>query len=325
MGLVFATSACSRGEVLPGALDDQTWWRLIETLSEPAGTFDLSDNFVSNEPDYADRVRWLRPSGGGYLGVGPEQNFSYIAALRPDIAFIVDIRRENRNLHLLYKALFELAGDRVEFVSHLFARPRPAGLRPDASVDEIFERFAAVPPSRALYDSTAALVRERLLTVHRLPLSEADLDWIARASEAFFVDGPDIVFWGDRTVDAARPSYRTLMTATDITRQTRSYLAAESAFNFVKDLQMRNLIVPVVGDFGGPRAMRGVGDYVRAHGDVIHAIYASNVSVYLTNQQTLAFCGNLASLPAAPGAQFLESTRMRSLASKLRGCPAGPG
>ena len=68
-----------------------------------------------------------------------------------------------------------------------------------------------------------------------------------------------------------------------------------------------------------------MGDYVRAHGARIHAIYASNVSVYLTNQQTLAFCANLATLPAAPGAQFLESTRMRSLASKLKGCPIAPG
>ena len=262
MGLVLATSACGRGEALPGALDDQTWWRLIETLSEPAGTFDLSDNFVSNEPDYADRARWLRPSGGAYLGVGPEQNFSYIAALRPDMAFIIDIRRENQSLHLLYKALFELSGDRVEFVSRLFSRPRPPGLASSASADEIFQRFDAVPPSRVLYDATAALVRERLLTVHRLPLSEADLQWIARASEAFFVDGPDIQFWGDRTVAAARPSYRTLMTAKDMTRQARSYLAAEGAFAFVKDLQMRNLVVPIVGDFGGPCAMRRVGDFV---------------------------------------------------------------
>ena len=46
---------------------------------------------------------------GVYIGVGPEQNFSYIARLRPTIAFIVDIRLENRNLHLLHKAVIELS------------------------------------------------------------------------------------------------------------------------------------------------------------------------------------------------------------------------
>ena len=322
--IVLAVGACGRHRALPDALDDQAWWGLVEGLSEPPGTFDLSENFVSNEPDFAERARWLRPSGGVYLGVGPEQNFSYIAGLRPRMAFIVDIRRENRSLHLLYKALFELSGDRVEFVSRLFARPRPAGLGANASADEIFQRFDAIAPSRVLYDSTAALVRERLLTIHRLPLPEGDLQWMARASEAFFVDGPDIQFWGDRTVEAARPAYRTLMTAKDVTGQGRSYLATEDGFRFVKTLQARNLVVPVVGDFGGPGAMRRVGEYIRKHGDVVHAVYASNVSVYLTNQKALAFCGNLATLPAASNAQFIESTRMRSLASKLRGCPIIP-
>ena len=120
---------------------------MIESLSEPAGTFSLSDNFVSNEPRFAENVRWLRPMGGVYIGVGPEQNFSYIARLRPAMAFIVDIRRENRDLHLFYKVLFELSTDRADFVSRLFSRPRPAGLEWDASAEEIFVSYDGVPSS----------------------------------------------------------------------------------------------------------------------------------------------------------------------------------
>src|SRR5205809_746380 len=105
LSALLSTTACHQSRV-PAAMSDQEFWRLSETLSEPPGTFSLSDNLVSNEPHMAENVRWLRPSGGVYIGVGPEQNFSYIAKLRPTIAFIVDIRRENRNLHLLYKALF---------------------------------------------------------------------------------------------------------------------------------------------------------------------------------------------------------------------------
>ena len=77
-----------------GGLSDQEFWRLVGTLSEPAGAFELSDTFVSNETSVPELARWLRPSGGVYIGVGPEQNFTYIAALRPAMAFIVDIRRE---------------------------------------------------------------------------------------------------------------------------------------------------------------------------------------------------------------------------------------
>ena len=321
--LLFAVAlsaiACQRSN-LPSALTDQEFWNLSEALSEPAGSFNLSDNLVSNEPRFAENVRWLRPTGGAYVGVGPEQNFSYIARLRPAMAFIIDIRRENRNLHLLYKALFELSSDRADFVSRLFSRPRPDALQPTASAEEIFAKYDRISPSREQYDRNAMLVRERLLTTHGLPLSQIDLDWIDRAFKAFYADGPAIQFWGSRSVDAVRPSYRQLMTAKDLMGQTRSFLATEEGYAFVKDLHSRNRIVPVVGDFGGPSAMRRVGDYVRKHADVIHAFYGSNVGVYLNNQQTRAFCRNLATLPVSSDAWFIESDAVRPMTSKLKAC-----
>ena len=152
-----AVAACS-GSTIPHALSDREWWGLIETLSEAPGAFELSDNFVSNEPDPAERARWLVGSGGAYIGVGPEQNFTYVAAARPDIAFVLDIRRENLALHLLYKALFELSGDRAEFVSQLFSRPRPAGVARDSGVDELFRTFERVPRSFAELAATRSRV-----------------------------------------------------------------------------------------------------------------------------------------------------------------------
>ena len=83
-----------------------------------------------------------RSPGGVYLGVGPEQNFTYIAALKPKMAFIIDIRRGNLHLHLMYKALFELSADRAEFVSRLFTKKRPAGLTRDVDRGRtIFDAF----------------------------------------------------------------------------------------------------------------------------------------------------------------------------------------
>ena len=63
-----------------------------------------------------------------------------------------------------------------------------------------------------------------------------------------------------------------------------------------------------------------IGDYVRQHDDVVRAFYGSNVAVYLTNQQVKAFCGNLAALPAARDASFIESDSVVTLVSKLQAC-----
>jgi hypothetical protein len=320
-GLAVAAAAC-RSSGVPSALTDAQFWSLSEALSEPPGSFPLSENFVSNEPRVSENARWIPTSGGVYIGVGPEQNFTYVARLRPVAAFIIDIRRENRNLHLLYKALFELSNDRVEFVSSLFSRPRPEGLASNAGVREIFARFAGVSASAGARDRTFARVRERLLDTHRLPLTPTDLEDIRRALAAFHDGGPDIDFWGPRAVDghAVRPSYRQLMTAPDLTGQSRSFLADDSAFRAVKDLQASNLIVPVIGDFGGPAAIRRVGQYVREHGTVVRAFYGSNVGVYLNTRQTVAFCASLATLPVADETPFIESDSVRPLAAKLKAC-----
>jgi hypothetical protein len=88
---------------VPAELNDREFWRLVDDFSEPNGYF-RSDNLLSNENAFQHVIPTLQtslPAEGVYLGVGPEQNFTYIAALRPKIAFIVDIRRGNMNLQLL--------------------------------------------------------------------------------------------------------------------------------------------------------------------------------------------------------------------------------
>jgi hypothetical protein len=96
--------------VLPDRLSAQEFWSLSTELSEADGFF-RSDNLLSNEVLFQhvipDLTRTAK-TGRVYLGVGPEQNFTYIAALKPMMAFIVDIRRGNMQLHLMYKAIFEM-------------------------------------------------------------------------------------------------------------------------------------------------------------------------------------------------------------------------
>src|SRR6478735_4636388 len=82
----------------------------------------VTDNIVSNEIALQDVLPELeRTHRGAYIGVGPEQNLTYITALEPSIAFVVDLQRGNMLLHLMYKALIELSADRADFLSRLFA------------------------------------------------------------------------------------------------------------------------------------------------------------------------------------------------------------
>src|SRR5712691_5756223 len=96
------------GRVANAARDHKTFAALSARLSEPGGYFD-SDNLISNETSYLHvigKLRELGVAGGVYLGVGPDQSFSYIAKIRPKMAIIIDIRKDNLLQHLLFKALF---------------------------------------------------------------------------------------------------------------------------------------------------------------------------------------------------------------------------
>lgn len=301
-------------------LSDEEFWSLSTGLSEPAGAFPHSDNLVSNEIHFVHTTRRLRPRRGVYIGVGPEQNFSFVARLRPAMAFIIDIRRENRNLHLMYKALFEVSVDRAEFMSRLFSRERPVGLGPMMPVRHLFTAYSDVRPEARLYEQNLRLIRERLVETHGFPLSEEDLEWIEHALHAFYSDGPDIHYGRSLKRDATGPSYRALMTAIDMGGQSRSYLATEEGFAFLKDLHARNMIVPIVGDFAGPHAIRRTGDYIRQHDAIVEAFYGSNVEVYLNRARMAEFCRNLATVPVGSGTSFIDSKATQTFASKLRSC-----
>src|SRR5215510_13263171 len=141
-----AISRPRAADSLPSQLSDQEFWKLSTEFSEPDGFF-RSDNLLSNEvwlqSVIPDLIHVAKP-GRVYMGVGPEQNFTYIAALKPAMAVIVDVRRGNLDLHLMYKALFEMSADRSEFLSRLFARKRPDGLGAASSVHELFGAYQSV-------------------------------------------------------------------------------------------------------------------------------------------------------------------------------------
>ncbi|MCC7415926.1 MAG: hypothetical protein IT176_02210 [Acidobacteria bacterium] len=308
----------SAAEALPARLSDAEFWSLIEEFSEPNGSF-RSDNLLSNEvwmqtviPDLTQVAR----RGRIYMGVGPEQNFTYIAALEPKMAFIVDVRRGNLDLHLMYKALFELSADRAEFVSRLFSRPRPDGLSNASSADDIFAAVGALEGSPALFDANLRAILDRYAT-HGQPLAPEDRAGLEYVYRAFFEFGPSIQYsstsrYTSRGLFGGRgqPTYADLMTATDADSTPRSFLATEDRFAFVKTLESHNLLVPVVGNFAGPRALRAIGAYLKRRSAVVSAFYLSNVEQYLRQDGLWSsFCGNAAALPFDDSSVFIRSVR----------------
>jgi hypothetical protein len=269
---------------LPARLSDTEFWALIERVSEPGGYF-RSDNILSNEAGFQVVIpELLRTTkrGAVYLGVGPEQNFTYIAALEPKMAIILDIRRGNLHMHLLYKALFELSANRAEFLSRLFSKPLPRGLDSTITVDSLFTAIWYARTDSALYSRNLAAVKAHLVTTHGFPLTSDDLAGIDYVYDAFYYGGPSIDYSYPRQQNNSRyPNYADLMVQSDGNGVQRSFLATEAIFRRIKDMQTRNLIVPVVGDFGGPSAIRAVGEYLKSRNASIGAIYVSNVEQYL--------------------------------------------
>jgi hypothetical protein len=295
----------------PAHLDDETLWAMVRGFSEPAGEFTptggyQSDNLVSNERSLQRVMPSLRGArrSGAYIGVGPEQNFTYIASLEPTIAFVIDIRRENQLLHLMYKALAEMSTDRADFLSRLFARPRPAGLDPDATVQALFAAFEAATWSATLAQSTLEDVLERLTATHRFLLSRDERAGVA-ALYARFVRGGPTMRWDSGGTWI--PSYAELMADADDEGVPRSYLASESAFQTFRRYQLRNRIVPLVGDFGGTRTLAAVARYLSTHETVVAVFYTSNVEPYLRGDAEAQFVRNVAALPRGPGSIFVRT------------------
>jgi hypothetical protein len=290
--------------------------RLVQEFSEEDGFF-RSDNFVSNETSYLhilDKLRSMEATGGAYIGVGPEQNFTYIAKIRPRIAFIVDIRRQAVIQHLLYKAVFHLADSRTKFLSYLFSKPAK---REDAQGEEdvagVLDYYAEVPTDHGMFLRNLSVIKKTILHDFGVPLSERDLVSLEYVYTAFRDENLGIQYrsgganwpgspWG------SFPSLKDLILQPDLTGKLGNFLATEEDYNFVRGMQEQNRIIPVVGDFAGPKALNSVAAYLKRRGYTVTAFYTSNVEQYLfANGVFASFEANVRKLPLTDRSLFIRA------------------
>jgi hypothetical protein len=370
LGLGTAASA----QQLPSQLSDAEFWKIVSEYSEPTGTFP-SENFASNETGFQhvipELLRTTKP-GGVYIGVGPEQNFTYIAALHPKMAFIVDIRRQAVMQHLVYKAVFELSSNRADFLALFFSRPRPKGLDDSSTAQGMMAAFDSVATDSTLAAANFDRIAQWLTKHHGFDLSADDTADIHHVYRIITRDGPHLSYSSrdgisgtfflpppagivvtcrgvptqgsgmtqacdtthqlpvDRIQGTLSPGFvmsfgtggggggaigfrgrvdlGSLMAADDGTGEQRSFLANEESYRTVRDLELRNMFVPVVGDVSGPKALRSVARYLADHHATVTAYYTSNVEQYLFQHGVWqAFYDNVAQLPLDSASTFIRS------------------
>jgi hypothetical protein len=300
------------------SLSDSEFARLVRDMSEEGGFF-RSDNFTSNETSYlhiVDKLRELGATGGAYVGVGPEQNFTYIAKIRPRIAFIIDIRRQAIIQHLMYKAVFHMAENRAQFLSLLLSKPLPKEkektLSADAPVNELLAFFSQAPADDKTYAKNLEAIRKLIEKEFEFKLSDGDKQSLEYVYKSFRTEGLEISYRVSGYMGGNFPTLREIIAETDLNGKQGNFLAAKDDYDYMRDLHRKNLIIPVVGDFGGSKAIAAVGDYLKKNGVTVTAFYVSNVEQYLFDGGSFrAFAENVRRLPINDNSLFIRAVAGR--------------
>jgi hypothetical protein len=259
-------------------------YRALSTeLSEPDANF-FSDNFVSNETSYLQISSTLVSSvkqGGVYVGVGPEQNFTYLAMTRPKLAFVVDIRRQNLIVHLLYRAAFEEAATRAQFVTLLFGRAYSPDGDPgaNATIEQVLTHAEKLSADETSYLAAHKRLRDRIQAFY--PLDAVDDKALEGAHRAFFKGQLDLRFELKLVNGRKYPTIRELFAADDPSGKKAGFLASEESFRFVQTMEKDGRVIPLVGDFAGDKALPKLGAYLRDKKLTVSTFYVSNVEQYL--------------------------------------------
>ena len=279
------SQASSAEPTLPGKPPSRPLHELFETLSE-RDRYSFPHNYVSNETSQLQVASLLltrSQPGGAYIGVGPEQNFSYIALVKPEVAFIVDIHRRNALLHLLYKAIFDEARTRSEFLCLMIGRPYDASDEPSrqAPIADIIAHVETLGTFRELATTTLARLVERIETKYQVKLTAADKKALAEINKAFYDGQLDIKSEFHLKTAPRSPKLRDQLALRAPDGKELGFLATESAFRYVKRMHAEDRIIPLVGDLAGTKALPGIASYLAAEKIPLRTFYVSNVEQFV--------------------------------------------
>jgi hypothetical protein len=209
----------------------------------------------------------------------------------------------------MYKALFEMSPNRADFVGNLFSRVRPAGLDTKTTPAALFAAYENAKADSALLAKNLESIKA-YMSKHGYQLSAEDFATIEKVYQVFSRGGPGINYaFASPSPPGGPPAeatYSRLMNTTDITGRNSSFLATEENYLYVREMQRKNLIVPLVGDFAGPAVIRNIGRYLTEHKATVGVFYISNVETYLNDTQKQAFYDNVTTLPVDSSSMFIR-------------------
>jgi hypothetical protein len=247
------------------------------------------------------KLREVAQKGGAYLGVGPDQNFTYMVHAQPEFAVIIDLRRDNLLQQLYFKQIMEVSVDRWQYLSYLFGKQIPSGFQIDAQADvtTLAEHFRSFSSDPELFETKFFEVWSAIRTRFPRLTRDEDRTTVHDIARGFFEENLQLRFRSHgRRSRPYYPTYEQLITQEDDQGGLNHYLNSESGFQFLKKIQSRNQVVPVIGDFAGSKALRRVGEYLENRSYRVSVFYLSNVESYLFQDGRFpVFIENLGHLP----------------------------
>jgi hypothetical protein len=298
--------------VPPGKPPNRSPPDLFVSLAERERDY-LPNNYVSSETSQLQVAPLLlerHRRGGAYIGVGAEQNYSYIALVEPEVAFIIDPRRSIVMLHLLYKAMFDEARTRSEFVSYMVGRPYDASDEPpgNAGVADVIAHVEDLGRFAELRKTTLARLTDRITTKYGFKLTAKDRATLAEINQAFYDHGFDIRFEQTSGVDPGYVKFRDQLALRAPNRQELGFLARDRSFRYVQRMHRENRIFVLTGDLAGDKALSGIAAYLRAEQIPLRTFYLSNLEEPLFAQKAWKkWVKNLEALPTDEEAVFIRS------------------
>ena len=259
---------------VPDRLSDREFWTLVTEMSEPNGQF-RSDNLLSNEIYLSVRPQRPRPA---------DADEPRLSRRRPGAELHLYRRRQAEDgVHRRRAPRQPASASHVQGDLRDVERPRrlrlPPVLAQAAGGACRHRRRRTTSSMRSTSRSRARRSSRRTssgcsITSRRsgiFGLSQEDLAGIEYVYGNFSWHGPGLSYWSTGGVGGGRnaPTYWDLMVADDGKGQMRSFLANDDNFKVMKDLHEKNLLVPVVGNFAGPKAAargRPLPPRARSHG-----------------------------------------------------------
>ena len=278
---------------------------LIKDMSEPDGYYQY-DNWITNERGYLNIINPLLKNnvkGGAYIGVGPNQNFTFIETIKPEIAFIVDIRQQMTMQHLAYKAMFELAETREEFLSLLLSKSIPGDRKLDKNpdVNDIVDLFYKINSDLNMQKNTTLKIIELLDKKYGFELSQKDKKYIRRMMKIFCLANLNIT-WNTNENNYLKKnkhvSLAEMLKGTDKSGAQLNIFNSKEKYDYIRKMHLENKIIPITGDFAGDKAFNKISEFLLEKEMTVSALYASSVEWWLFKENKfIPWAKNLAKVP----------------------------